>query len=148
MWQRKQTIFLVLALVALLLAAFFPLYGMIPEGGMGEEKLLFAIGFKGGDSVVSWLSANLLLLVVDFVLSLVAIVQFKNRKSQMKLISSAELVSVLWYVFVAIEVYLNYSQPQFKLGIVFPLIALILQFMALKGVKHDDELVRAADRIR
>lgn len=146
MWQRKQTIFLILALIALLLTAFFPLWGLLSASGMDENRLLFAVGWKGEG--LSAMSGNLVYLVVDFILTLISVFAFKNRKRQMKLIKWSILLSVLFYAIVAFEAIPVYSYVKPHIGVVFPFVALILQWLAYKGVKHDDELVKAADRIR
>ncbi len=148
MWQRKQTVFLALALIVLLLAVYFPIFGISPTSGMGDEKLLFNIGFRGGSELVSWLSVLLVLLAGSFILSLVAIFDFKNMKRQMKLIGGGECAIIIWYIVVAFEVFADYSNIHFQLGIVLPVVALILQILAGRGVKHDENLLKSADRIR
>ena len=40
------------------------------------------------------------------------------------------------------------SQPTFRLGAIFPLIALVLLIAANKGLKNDIQKVRSTDRIR
>ena len=96
-------------------------------------------------------SISFLFLLLAIVATVVNIFLFKNRKLQMKLCSTSILLCVLWMIGVAVICYLNEPDgfkfyPSFFLAL--PVIAVILLFMARARIKHDEKLVRAADRIR
>ena len=156
MIQRKQTLFLLGAVIAFVLCLFLPLAGVQPTG-MGAETLIHNLGLTSGDQGISFESTCLplfLLVAVSAVLALVTIFMYKNRKLQMTLCSTILLFSVLWYIdfvlifFGVVPVIDEAGKMQLHFGACLPLIAIILTFMAKKGVEADEKLVRAADRIR
>ena len=84
--------------------------------------------------------------------ALYAIFGYKNRKSQIKKVYLTIVFNVIWYV--ALGAYTYSVSERIGLGYTFtisallPIIALIALFLALKGIRKDEALVRAADRIR
>lgn len=156
MIQRKQTLFLLLAVIVCALGLFLPIGNIQPEG-MGTDSLVYNLGVvsgEGGISVSTTCVPLFLLLGVTTVLSLVTIFLYKNRKQQMVLCSVAMLFGALWYVDYALMFFgivpvpevQGTMHPQFAACL--PLVSLILLAMAKKGVSDDEKLVRAADRIR
>jgi cell shape-determining protein MreD len=84
------------------------------------------------------------------------IVLFKNRMLQIRL-CAVELVLLLGsQVFMAIYYYLGnrmFSQFEYHaqgihIAIIFPLVAIILDYLALRAIFRDEMLVRSLDRIR
>ena len=137
MIQRIQTLFLLLAAVALAVCMMQPIGTWQPDALEGNTDLfnLCILAPDGSRSFNTW----------------PLIFLFKNRKLQMKLCSTSILLCVLWMIGVAVICYLNEPDgfkfyPSFFLAL--PVIAVILLFMARARIKHDEKLVRAADRIR
>jgi hypothetical protein len=80
-----------------------------------------------------------------------AIVGFRNRPRQAKLCVVNMLLLIVWYALAAFyALHVGYRDYSFHadLAICFPLIAIILYWMARRGVLADEKLVKAADRIR
>ncbi len=156
MIQRKQTFFLLGALVASILMFFFPLASFI---GVKDSLILnvqsvhslvpdtvFPNSFV---FVLPILSANVFVIVF----SLISIFLFKNRKRQMHLIRLNILVEVLFvamffFYFVGNLEKLTGGTASYKAGIFMPMIALIFLVLAYFGVLQDEKLVRSADRLR
>ncbi len=155
MIQRIQTVYLFLALVVLLLMFFFSLgtlsfgqeriminiYGFSPVGGEAMDQAEFDLGF------FALLPLSVLLLLVDIFL-------FRNRAFQYNVIRFVMVLEVLltgltayalWGAPTGLE-----GQPSLTIGFgsILPPIALILTFLAGKGVKKDEKLVRSVDRLR
>lgn len=90
--------------------------------------------------------------IAVIVLALVSIFTFKNRKKQVRLTNWAIFANILWYVALVCYAFSVKSRTNtdlhFEIGCLFPLVSLIVLFLARKAIKHDDALVRAADRIR
>ena len=156
MIQRKQTLFLLMAVIAFVCCLFLPIAGIMPAG-MGTETLIHNLGVASGDQGVSFESTCLplfLLIAVSVIVALLTIFMYKNRKLQMTLCSIVLLFSGLWYVdfalmfFGVVPVLDGVGKMQLHFGACLPLVAMILTFMAKKGVEADEKLVRAADRIR
>lgn len=156
MIQRKQTLFLLFAVIVLAVCLFFPVAGISPKG-MGGEGLLYNLGVVTGDSGISVNSTCVplfLLLSVSAVLSLVNIFMYKNRKLQMSLCSVSMLFALLWYVDYALLFFGIIPQEsmegalQVKFASCLPFVSIILCAMAKRGISDDEKLVKAADRIR
>lgn len=81
-------------------------------------------------------------------LSTADIFQYRNRKKQMKICTMGILLLLLWIGFFAYDYYINSSVSIIPLYALLPVVSIILFWMAKKGIKADDDLVRSADRIR
>lgn len=156
MIQRKQTLFLILAVIACVLGLFLPI-GSIQPKGMGTDSLVYNLGVVSGDGGISVSSTCIplfLLLSVTAVLSLATIFLYKNRKLQMSLCSVALLFNGLWYVDYVLMFFGIIPVPEIdgamrlQFASCLPFVSLVLIAMAKKGVSDDEKLVRAADRIR
>lgn len=156
MIQRKQTLFLLAAIIAYVVCLFLPVGYIIPAG-MGGGTTVHCLGTVNDGSGIHFDGTCIplfLLCSVSAILSLITIFMYKNRKLQMNLCGITLLFSVLWYVdylvmyfgLVGLENVAGKMQPTF--GACLPLIGIILVAMARKGVSDDEKLVRAADRIR
>lgn len=152
MIQRKQTLFLFLGIVALLLCLFFPVLRIDPNG-MGGSALLFNIGQRMADGTLCFSNWPMFaLLAIACALSLVDIFLYKKRKLQAKVCLWSVILCLAWYVFVALvyaHVVLSIAGTMhIKFSACLPFVALVFFVMARKGIIADEKLVRAADRIR
>ena len=154
MIQRKQTLFLLGVFIAVLLCLFFPVASTEPVA-MGDAAYIFNLGVKCDNAIVSFASTPLfVLLSLSGAISLVTIFLYKKRKLQIKLCLWAVAFLLLWYGYYALLVckviVLPISSAAIRISFTacLPLVAIILLFMARSGIKHDEKLVRAADRIR
>ena len=126
MIQRKQTIFLLLSMLVIALSFFFPILGV--EGAVGQEDLLFNLSAMGGT-----MSGNIglfITMLVAFLLNGVALM-------------------VIWYLLIAITIHwADVRLYHWHISAILPLLVIILNLMAYKGVKHDENLIKSMDRIR
>ena len=92
------------------------------------------------------------MLFVSAVISVVAIILFKNRGKQMRLCNWAVFVILIYYIarYSCIISISNKFDYTFNVNVsdFLPLIALVLIVMARVAINKDDKLVKAADRIR
>lgn len=156
MIQRKQTLFLLAAVIAYVVCLFLPVASIEPAGlGMGIS--VHCLGTVSGDNGIQIDATCLplfLLCAVSAVIALGTIFMYKNRKLQMNLCAIGLLFSALWYVdyllmfFGIIGLESTEGKMNVNFGACLPLVAIILVFLARKGVSDDEKLVRAADRIR
>ena len=155
MIQRKQTLFLLLAIIAYAVCLFLPIASVEPKT-MGIDTLIYNLGLvsDGGIKVSNTLLPLFLDLVVRVALALVTIFKYKNRKAQMSLCSITMLFSLLWYIDYVL-IYLGMipvaeveGAMEVKFAACLPFISIILVAMAKKGINDDEKLVKAADRIR
>jgi len=151
MIQRIQTVYLVLAAILLVLCCCMPLANFEPLG-MGLPAVMYSLVELSKDgTILTYLPSVLFALVVlAEIATVVAIMGYKNRRSQMRTCSIAMILDLLWIVgYAVITFYLkgeNTFHPCFAACL--PVLALILTWLARKAIKKDDDLVRSADRIR
>ncbi len=156
MIQRKQTLFLLVAVIACLLCFFMPIGIVLPKG-MGGEVSLYNLGFVDNNGTIAVSGTCLplfVLLAVSTALSLVTIFLYRNRKLQLTLCATNLLFSVLWYIDYVLLLFGVVTVPEVegtvevKFAASLPLVAIVMIALARKGVSDDEKLVRAADRIR
>lgn len=155
MIQRKQSLFLFLAVIACVVCLFLPIAHIEAEG-MGLPQSLFNLGLTEGEGGLSFEITCLplfLLLSLTAALSLITIFLYKNRSLQLKLCVCMLLFNCLWlvdYILILFGIIPLEIQGCLKIDFAacLPLISIILIVMARKGVSDDEKLVRAADRIR
>lgn len=145
MIQRKQTIFLLLSMLVIALSFFFPILGV--EGAVGQEDLLFNLSAMGGT-----MSGNIglfITMLAAFLLNGAAIFAYKERRKQTKMILGGVVLMVIWYVLIAITIHwADVRLYHWHISAILPLLVIILNLMAYKGVKHDENLIKSMDRIR
>ena len=120
MWQRKQTIYLFLVAILMVVASIY--------------AMVVALQVLGG--IVAGLG-------------IINIFQYKNRRKQMTLCTLGICLLLVWIAcFCYDHYYLHGGATIYPLYAMLPIVSIILFWMARKGIKHDDDLVRSADRLR
>jgi putative effector of murein hydrolase len=96
-------------------------------------------------------------IIVSIILLIVVTLRYKDRQRQMQLanITLIQLILVMglfaWIHYNLIEsIKLEYPEVEIGYGVavVFPLVSMLLLWLAKKSIKKDDDLVRSADRLR
>lgn len=149
MWQRKQTLFLIGSLLAVIFCLLEPIGMAYTDKGIGEAFLLTNLGFdgiKGLDPLPAF--PLFVFMAITGVLTVFGIFLYRNRKLQMKICSFAMLSDFLWYIYYAIFFSQCYMSMHIKFAACLPLISCIFLWLAKKGIKADDDLVKSMDRIR
>ncbi|MBO5686606.1 MAG: DUF4293 domain-containing protein [Alistipes sp.] len=152
MIQRIQTLYL-LAVAALMAAAIFTPLAYFAAGV--EEYKLFAFALKSATTEYSTIYMGVIVGLAAIV-PFVNIFLFKNRLLQIRL-CAVELVLLLGsavfmgaYYFLSNRMFsqLEFSAHGMHIAIIFPLIAIILDYLALRAIFKDEMLVKSLDRIR
>lgn len=150
MIQRKQTVFLLLALVATVCCLCLPVGTFVKEG-MGADSTVFNLWVEqdGIKNFAVW--PLFVVLLLSCPVCLMAVFAYHNRMLQSKLCVVCMGLMIVWgaaLFFFATT--LGGDGAAFHVGFAsaFPVVALVLYFMARRGVLADEKLVRAADRIR
>ncbi|SHE98546.1 protein of unknown function [Mariniphaga anaerophila] len=147
MIQRIQTIYVFLAavLTALLLKLDFA------ELAVNGELFVFnAKGIISGEQVLFNGLPILGFIGLITLLHLVVIFLFKKRIVQIRILSFTiilllGLVGVMFYfLYAAFEG----AEVVFKVPMVFPVIAVILDYLAIRSIGKDEALIRSLNRIR
>ena len=131
---------------------FLPLLRYIdPNSKTYELTYLGMVNIDSGDYIVKAIPLTILLVVIVLLL-LISIFSYKKRILQMRLSVFSILLmlgSLGLICFYALHGKGKTSGEIFYLyPVIFPVISVILTFLAFKGVKKDEELVRSYDRIR
>lgn len=83
------------------------------------------------------------------VLAAVTIFLFGNRPLQMKMCMVGQFLVLLWVVWFGIQhFYVKHGATALPLYFFLPVVVYIMFRLARVGIKHDDDLVKSADRIR
>ena len=152
MIQRIQSLYL-LAVAALMVTAVLTPLAYFVAGA--EEYLLYAFALKGGEASYSTIYMGVVVALAA-IIPLVNIFLYKNRMLQIRLCAVELVLLVGSVVFMAIYYYLGsrmFSQLEFntqgfRIAIIFPVVSLILDYLAIRAIFHDEMLVRSLDRIR
>ncbi len=156
MIQRKQTVFLLLAVAALAAMFFFPLAQFIGAGDSLNFQLIKTESLVPDHTpnLSPYFNLGLLALVVfTMILSLIVVFLFKNRKMQMNLVKVCILFVLLaiglffFYYVPALEA-LSGGMAEYEIASYFPLIAFLFYMLAFRGIQSDEKLIRSADRLR
>jgi len=151
MIQRIQTIYLTVAIVALVLTLFFPFALYTIEG---TEFVYDSLGFEKSNELSLFLPA-IAPLILSIVLSIVALVSFKNRKRQL-LLNKINFVAVLLTI---VCIFLNFNKIEstfsllpeninYGMSFLFPIISFVAVLMASRSINQDEKLIKSMDRIR
>lgn len=153
MWQRKQTLFL-LAAVILTVVCLCMQIGSYNAAGLDVARVynLWFTDPLGHRHFDTW--PLFAILLPTAALGAYTIFIFRNRKAQALFCALNALLIVGWYVcfFVVGQMAGNKSwgavefRPEWPA--VLPAIALILYLMARRAIRADEKLVRSLDRIR
>ena len=120
MIQRIQTVYLLLAFTAFLVCAIF------------DQTFGFLCGWTAALSVGT----------------LATVFLYKNRKRQDLLCIVLIALGVVYYVALAVFNHQTDGQMVLTWPMAMPAAAIVLLFLAHKGIQHDEKLVRSLDRIR
>lgn len=156
MIQRKQSIFLLLAAIALGLLHYFPLATFI-----GDKDSLVLYVFKVISLVPDHVPALpeyfifplLIINALIIVLTLVTIFLFKNRMSQLNLLRISLILLMImiggfFFYYVNILEKASGGLTAYDIGAYMPLVAFVFYILAYRGIMSDEKLVRSADRLR
>lgn len=153
MIQRIQSLYLLTASILLALALFMPWISFFGQEGELYQLKAFQVEQilgQGARAFSFWALGALLMIAAT--LSFVGIFLFKNRPLQSRLcIFNAILLIGFYLVFLIFMLYARKSLDAslgLNFGLALPLIALILNFMALRAINKDEALVQSYHRLR
>ncbi len=152
MIQRVQTLYLLGSLVLIVLMFFYPYAAFIDPSAVTYVFDFSGIHAEGGEELLQGVLPLQILLGVVAVLHPVVIFLFRNRTLQMRLtifnmlLMAGILILAGWYIYYAVKEW--EMQVLFRVSLLFPLMAILLSWLAFRNILKDELLVRSADRIR
>ncbi|MGN1375991.1 MAG: DUF4293 domain-containing protein [Prevotella sp.] len=152
MIQRKQTLYILAAVILTIVCLCLPLGFFNNNTEISAESILYNLWIVSPDGAHNWSVWALFgIQVVTCAIAVVAIFSYHNRIVQSRYCLFNILLLLGWHAVLVMYVLgLKDSLGAFKpsLTAIFPLISIILYIMARKAILADEALVRAADRIR
>lgn len=177
MIQRKQTLFLLLAICAMALCFTFPIASFTANSPLGvpvngelnliaKENPTLMSDILDGEAVTMGQKDYIkvwpltVLTILSALTALVAMFLYKKRTTQMRVVAVAFLLGVvdIFLIFIwAVDAYIGkVTVPMactdidvnYGLGTWCPIVGVVLLFLAQRSIKKDEEKVRAADRLR
>ena len=153
MIQRIQSIFLLLTTILMGATFVIPSLEITSEGLKFSSILFNSLGiFDSSISYHAW--GATVFCALSAIVAFLNIFLYKNRKLQIKLGLFTALLIAIYYVTAAfyINAFLDKITPGYslniQLGIIFPVLALIFDLLAVSRIKKDEKLVKSLDRIR
>lgn len=162
MIQRRQSIYMFLAAVLSALLFFVPLATFV-TGDNVMNFTVFGIDNPGEmlslESITTW--PLIVLAILMTLVPFITIFLYKKREKQVRLCRLNLLVNIifiglvfLYYendilmVVAAIEGDSYELDVAYFIGMAFPLVNLVLEILAIRGIKKDIELLKSVDRLR
>jgi hypothetical protein len=153
MLQRKQTLWMLLALICAALSFKFPFYfGNVQVGANGHAPLGVTaaptLGF-GKDSASAGSVLILIVTIIIIVGTLYDIFVYKNRRRQLWITLGLIVFSLLnIFLFWQASQPPHFMEGSYSLGALFTLAIPVFFIFAVQGIMKDQRLVKSADRLR
>lgn len=147
MIQRIQTVYLLVA--GLMMASLLKL--KLADLVVNEEIYSFiAQGVFHGDVLIFSGLPLMILIGIIIILHVVAIFMYKKRIRQIRLIVFTMILMLgltgVFYFFI----YSGFDEVKvsFKIPVIFPVVAVVLDYLAIRAIGKDEALIRSLNRIR
>ena len=127
MWQRIQTLYLFLS-TALMASLFFC------DKAEGIPFIKYV--------------PYLILLIIIVLLDFLALTTYKHRIFQMRTAVLAAIITIALQAWLVIDFFATYQDVMFRVPAVFPIVSVILDFLAARNIMADELMVRSASRLR
>jgi hypothetical protein len=155
MIQRKQTIYQLLTIIMSFLFLKGDILSFVDKSGSVIKVTLYGVlrNAVGQDFELierSWPLSVVIVLIP--VISLITILLFKNRKIQLLVAFSGIILAAgfvlfsIYYTYIICHNYATQIIPGYKMLI--EILLLTFNYLAYRGIKKDDELIKSYDRLR
>ncbi|WP_338790288.1 DUF4293 domain-containing protein [Bernardetia sp. Wsw4-3y2] len=155
MIQRIQSIFLLMVSILMGLTVFLPIWGKVDGTNKIEMNAIEMIQTSAGETVMQQTTVYLAVIAgLTAILALWNIFNFKNRRFQMKI---ALFCTLLIAAFIGIATFITFqAQDIFSpevggtmaYGYYLPVAAILFNWLSVRFIKKDEDMVRSADRLR
>ncbi len=155
MIQRVQSIYMMIVLIISILMFILPLATFNYEA---ETFQLFLTGIEGSENVEQVIQVNTMpIIAIASAIGLFALIGIFLYKKRLIQIRINRLNILLNTVFIALMyfLYIEEISESFKpemvnsfVALIMPVVNIILLFLANKRIRKDENMVRAADRLR
>lgn len=152
MIQRVQSIWLFLASFTLFMLMVLPVVTKINNST--EYWILVSGLYQKATTGTVKIDGFMPLLISTLVLGLLTfanIFSFKNRTLQKRICNVVIILTVglsFWISQAALKIPGGLEGAGYNAGAFMPILAIIFNFLALRGIKKDEQLIKSADRLR
>lgn len=151
MIQRIQSIYLLLTALCMSLAIFLPFSSYV----VGDNTLVFnSFGFTLANKQIAFMPLYPIL-ISSALFALVSIFLYKTRNRQLMINKINYLLILLVIVLMFIDfgsldsaLGENQTKVSYGIGMFLPVAALVFNFLANRGIKNDEKLIKSLDRLR
>lgn len=154
MWQRIQTVFLVVVIISMVGLIFMPIWVFQPE--TENSHTLFALHYtEKTNGVANTLympyAITAMLAVAAASIAFISIRKFKNRVLQMKLgalnslLMLGAMVSIVVFI---MDLTKSHNGGQYGSGFWMIAMGVAANFLANRFIRRDEKLVRDSERLR
>jgi hypothetical protein len=154
MWQRIQTVFLIIAVASLIASIFLPIWGNHGSDGVTHE--LYPLHYSTIQNEVRTTNyfpycITAVLAIAASTLATISIRRYDNRLLQLRI---GALNSLLMAATIASGIILSNGLTkatgggQYGYGLFIPGIAVVCNLVANQFIRRDEKLVRDSDRLR
>ncbi len=147
MIQRIQSLYVLISLILIELLLVLP-FAEIVDGNTIYQFDKLGISSEAGQVRNSWPIAVLICIIA--LVHLVVIFSFKKRIRQIRMLVFSILLMLGLFGMFYFFSYFSFDNAQigFKIVVAFPLVAIILDYLAIRAIGKDEALIRSVDRIR
>jgi hypothetical protein len=154
MWQRVQTIFLVIAIISLITAVFLPIW--THQDASAKTHVLYALHYTVIDHeerTTQYMPYSLtaIFAIASATIALIEIGKFKDRMLQMKLgaLNSLFLVATIGSaLYFSNQLIKTFQGGEYGFGIWLPGVAVLCNLLSNRFIRRDEKLVRDSERLR
>ncbi len=151
MIQRIQTIYLLITIVLTALVIGFPIMNILSDSTVFYSVTVLGVYADNGMEYSTWVL--LAICIVNILVALATVTQFKNRILQMRLATFNILFTAGFYVALGgyywiLNEKFSATEIAFNWTVVLPVINIILTYLSIRAIGKDEALVRATDRLR
>lgn len=152
MIQRIQSVYLLVVTILMASVYAYPIAELL-----SANDQLFIYKFNGlfleGEEGIYYLSVpTIILLSIISLISFSSIFLFKKRVLQMRM-NSFNIILMLGYMGLNYYYIQNFSNQlegvvSYQISAIFPFVAAVLSYLAIRAIGKDEALIRSMDRIR
>ncbi|PWG78439.1 DUF4293 domain-containing protein [Pararcticibacter amylolyticus] len=155
MIQRIQTIWLFLTTTVIFALFLFPYLQILNASGTAKAVKVTGVYENIGGQIVqtSDFTGLTIATVILGLLPFVIIFFFRERQKQIRLCYLV-IVLILGYSFWMAQTAksvigdLQLQLQNYGIGVILPCLAVLFIILALRGIRHDEKLIKSADRLR
>ncbi len=156
MWQRIQTIYFILVIGLMTAAILLPNAEFFVQDSNTTYQLdsrgMIELDEQGAAKSVTGTNPLTFLFGLIVFIAFYCIISYKNRRRQIRMATVNLLLLIIYIaamvVFIMVAKNKLNATVTWNYPVIFPLIALIFNYLGMRGVAKDEKLVRSLDRLR